>query len=409
METSAALSEHIERTSARGWAVLLLNRLQLSTVVLSSFAFGIFLPFITVDLGLTPLEAGLLQGIWWATSATLVLPFGVWFSKYRPVKLVLVSLVLLAPFIFLQGLAMNFAVLFAARFFTMLFHIVSFPARPLLFQQWASTRQYTLINAFGQSQHSVLLAVAVSTSALLIAALGSWRVAYFIQGGLILVHIVAWIAIARDSKAPVRNIQSALESQVETPLSSLKKYPQCWLMGITMFSLAATWTSVVTFLPTLLLEDRGIDLRLGGPILAFLYYGLIPGSLLGGLIARRVQNRKVLLAVPALANMLLGIAVTVTANPWLLVIFISGVGLVWVAVPAIELLPFEYPNIRPREVTVVTSLAIMFNGVGFATGPVLVGAIAQYTGSLQTGLISLALLTGVGVVSGLLYPARVAK
>ena len=39
-------------------------------------------------------------------------------------------------------------------------------------------------------------------------------------------------------------------------------------------------------------------------------------------------------------------------------------------------------------------------------GPMLVGVVAQITGSIQTGLIALSLLTGLGVIAGLAYPDR---
>ena len=68
----------------------------------------------------------------------------------------------------------------------------------------------------------------------------------------------------------------------------------------------------------------------------------------------------------------------------------------WVASPVIELLPFEFPGIGPREVVVVAALINTVTGMGFAVGPVVVGAVAEYTGSLQTGLLVLTLMTGVG-------------
>ena len=45
-------------------------------------------------------------------------------------------------------------------------------------------------------------------------------------------------------------------------------------------------------------------------------------------------------------------------------------------------------------------------GIGFAVGPMVVGIVAQLSGSIQTGLLVMALLTGVGVVAGLAYPNR---
>ena len=80
-----------------------------------------FLPFIREDLDITPLQAGLLQGVWWITAAGLSLPFGAWFSRFRPVPLALVSLVLGAPFLFVQALAPGFWLLLLGA---VLFHPV---------------------------------------------------------------------------------------------------------------------------------------------------------------------------------------------------------------------------------------------------------------------------------------------
>jgi cyanate permease len=44
------------------------------------------------------------------------------------------------------------------------------------------------------------------------------------------------------------------------------------------------------------------------------------------------------------------------------------------------------------------------SGLGFAVGPMVVGLVAQRSGSLETGLFVLCALTGVGVIAGWLYP-----
>ena len=406
MDDAAACDDQLSRTPPRGWAVILLSRFRRSSIVVNSFAFGIFLPFITEDLGLTPLQAGLLQAVWWVATAALTLPFGALFSRFRPVPLTLVSMTLVVPFVFLQGLAANFIALFAARLLLVVSNLISIPARTLLLQQWAARRDYATVNAVGLSQHSLLLAISISLSAVLIGAVGSWRTAYFIQGGLMVAQLIAWLLVAKERHAPVSGFQVRLRAPQRSPIAAIRAYPQAWLIGVTMFFLAATWTAMVTFLPTLLLQDKGISLTLGGPLLAFLYYSLVPFALSAGWISRKVPNRKLLLAVPAVCNVALGVAITVTPHPLLLMALITGLGLVWVASPVIELLPFEFPGIGPREVVVVAALINTVTGMGFAVGPVVVGAVAEYTGSLQTGLLVLTLLTGVGVISALLYPSH---
>ena len=395
----------VERTSPRGWVVLMLCQLQLSSLRLSSFVLGVLLPFIAQDLALSPVQVGLLQGVWWVTAAVALLPFGVWFSRYRPVSITRLSMLVVAPVLLLQGLANGFLMLFAARFLAVLFHSLTIAVRPLLFHQWAARRQYALINAVGLSLHSLLLAVAVSAGALLIVWLGSWRSAYYLQAAFVAAQAIAFILVARESKAPAQDIDDALQNQPTNPLSALRKYKRGWLIAITMFSLASVWTGIVTFLPTLLQEERGIEITLGGPLLGFLYYGLIPGALAGGWVNRKFSNRRVLLTVPALLNVLLALAIVLTTDTLLLAAAITALGLVWIAVPALEMLPFEFDDIRPREVAAVSALVAMFAGLGFAAGPMIVGVVAELSGSLLAGLVVMALCSTVGVVAGLMYPA----
>ncbi len=173
-----------------------------------------------------------------------------------------------------------------------------------------------------------------------------------------------------------------------------------------MFSLSATWTAIVTFLPTLILQERGIPISLGGPLLGFLYYGLIPGALAGGLINRWASNRRLLLTVPASLNVLLALGISLVHGTAPLAVLIAGMGLVWVAVPALEMLPFEFEGIAPREVTAISALVVTLSALGFAAGPMITGTVAQFTGSLQTGLVAMSLASVVGVGAGLMYPAR---
>jgi cyanate permease len=404
MDTSASLSAGFTRTPVRGWVVALLSRAHLSSSAVISYAFGIYLPFIRKDLQLSPWEVGLLQGVWWVTSALVALPASVIFSRFRPGPLILVSLLIAVPFLFLQGIATSFMVLLLARFLFMCGIVLATPARPLVLQQWIAPHQYASVQAAGLCVHSSILALSLGTSAWVITLIGSWRLAYMAQGWLFVAQALLWLLIAQERYAPVQGLKRALAQPQDSPLRALRTYPRGWLLGITLFAMSATWTAIVTFLPTVLLEQHGLPPTRSGPLLGFLYYGLIPCSLLGGWIAKRVTNRKLLLWIPALCNVILGVTVVYTATPWLLMLLLTGIGLAWVVSPIIEVLPFEFPGIRPREVAVLGSLIRTLMGLGFAVGPMVTGLVAELTGSLQTGLLTLCVLTGIGVLAGLLYP-----
>ncbi|ETW92224.1 MAG: hypothetical protein ETSY2_54065, partial [Candidatus Entotheonella gemina] len=237
MDTSASLSAGLTRTPKRGWLVALLSRVQQSSFALLSYSFGMFFPFIRDDLGLTPWQAGVLQGVWWLSAATLALPCGMWFSRYRPIPLISASLLLGLPFIFLQGLAHSFWMLLLARFGIVVSFVLATPARPLIMQEWVAPPQYALVQSIGLSLHSTLLATAISSSVFLITFVGSWRYGYMALGCFFVLHTLTWISIAREKVAPVKGLQQALQSYREPLVRILWKYPQGWLIGITMFAL----------------------------------------------------------------------------------------------------------------------------------------------------------------------------
>ena len=76
---------------------------------------GLLLPAITSDLGLSPIEQGILgsAGFWGAI--VLAIPLGLWASRFRPKPLTTVTMLLGALFVLVQGWAPVFAILILGR------------------------------------------------------------------------------------------------------------------------------------------------------------------------------------------------------------------------------------------------------------------------------------------------------
>ena len=409
-----------ERTSIRGWTVLLLNRLHYSTVVLASFGFGLFLPFLQEDLGLSYLQIGLLQAVAWGTSAVCLVPFSVLLARFNPNYRVLVGLALMTPCLFTQGLAGGFWTLLASRFFMVLTQAGMTPARPLLLRWWVVPRQYSNVTAVGLSLHSTFMAAALTFSPVIIVILNSWRLAYFLQAGLMGCHFMIWAVLTWKSPRSIEESASSTtrddpsrsnerdESNVRTPslAAALVRYPHAWLLGIVMLCLSASWTTVLTFLPIILETDRGVSISAGSILFGFLYYVLIPGGSLGSWFFNHITNRRVMVMLPALLNVVATVGALLAGNEWAVAIALSGMGLAWAFVPAMEILPFEFPDIRTREVSVIAGLVQTFGAIGFGGGPVLAGALAETTGSLVTGVLVVGGLTGLAVLAAAALPSR---
>ncbi len=398
----------------------MLNRLHYSTVVLASFGFGLFLPFLKEDLGLSYLQIGLLQAVAWGTSAVCLVPFSVLLARFNPNRRVLVGLALMTPFLFTQGLAGGFWTLLASRFLMVLTQAGMTPARPLLLRWWVAPRQYSNVTAVGLSLHSTFMAAALTFSPVIIVVLNSWRLAYFLQAALMAGHFLLWAGLTRkappsleetanftpgDSLADIDQ-NSEPVAQTTSLLSALIRYPYAWLLGVVMLCLSASWTTVLTFLPIILETERGVAISAGSLLFGFLYYVLIPGGMLGSWIFNHISNRRLMVMLPASLNLASTLGALMSGNEILAAVALTGMGLAWAFVPAMEILPFEFRNIRTREVSVVAGLVQTLGAIGFGGGPALAGALAEITGSLVTGVLVVGGLTGMAVLAAAALPRR---
>ena len=413
-------AESVQGTSPRGWSVLLLNRLHYSTVVLASFGFGLFLPFLQEDLGLTYLQIGVLQAVAWGTSAVFLVPLSVALARFNPNHRVLVGLALMTPFLFTQGLAQGFWTLLSSRFLMILTQAGMGPSRPLLLRWWAAPRHYSKVTAVGLSLHSTFMAAALTFSPIIIVVMNSWRSAYFLQAGLMAGHLLVWATLTRNAPRSLEEIPAPSDSgggdsQVDPTqrddgslsiAKALVRYPHAWLLGLVMLCLSASWTTVLTFLPTILETQRGVAISTGSILFGFLYYVLVPGGMLGAWIFKHITNRRVMVLLPAMLNLVSTLGALLAGSQVAAAAALTGMGLAWVFVPAMEILPFEFRNVRTREVSVISGLVQTFGAVGFGGGPMLAGALADGTGSLNTGVLVVGGLTGVAVLAAAALPRR---
>ena len=172
-----------------------------------------------------------------------------------------------------------------------------------------------------------------------------------------------------------------------------------------MLCLSASWTTVLTFLPTILEEERGIAISAGSMLFGFMYYVLIPGGLLGSRIFQRITDRRLMVLLPAAMNTVFhgdsaagrrstaggggvdrrGVGVGCSCRRW-------------------RYSPSSSGAIRAREVSVLAGLVQTFSAIGFGGGPLLAGALAQASGSAVTGVLVVGGLTGLAILAAAMLP-----
>ena len=398
------LSEPALRTHTplRGWAIFILFQQMGSFATLVSFTFGLMLPSIRKDVGLSDTQAGALAAVAWAVSAVLAVPFAAYFSRFNPVRLVGVMAALVAICVALQSIAASFAMLFAIRFASVILQASQAPARPILIQQWISLRHIATANGLSFAFHSIIQALALSTLAVVIGWLGGWRETYIALGAAMGVFVILWHVVARervDAGPPARR-------QPQPSMLIVLRYKPVLILAAAQMAPAAMWTALLAFLPTYLEEDRGLSLGVAGLAVGILYWGAATSGFLAGFLDRRVPNRKALIAGPAVLFLVGGLGILLIPNPYVVAVFAFFLGIGWIMQPIISTLPYHLPGIKPRELAVVNGFLMMTASVGFALGPIIAGIIADVTGSMLTALVSVTLLCITSVGFGLAYPVN---
>lgn len=391
-----------EHTPLRGWAIFVLFQQMGSFATLVSFTFGLMLPSIREDVGLSDTQAGALAAVAWAVSAACAVPFAAYFSRFNPVRLVGVMAALVAICVALQSLAASFLMLFIIRFASVLLQASQAPARPILIQQWISLRHIATANGLSFAFHSIIQAVALSTLAIVIGWLGGWRETYIALGGAMGLFVVLWMIVARerpDAGPPARR-------QPQPSMLIVLRYKPVLILAGAQMAPAAMWTALLAFLPTYLEEDRGISLGLAGLSVGLLYWGAATSGFLAGYLDRRIPSRKALIAGPAALFLIGGFGVLLISNSYIVAIFAFFLGIGWIMQPIISTLPYHLPGIKPRELAVVNGFLMMTASIGFALGPILAGIIADITGSMLTALLTVTLLCVTSVAFGLAYPGN---
>lgn len=385
-----------------GWLVMgFLWGLNL-VVPLAAVSLGIMLPSMTEELGISPVQAGILGAAWFLGSALVSLPASIWLSRFSPKKITFLSIFLAGMTLLLQGWAPTFTVLLAARFLFVITVASRIQAEVLLIHQWFTSRQIAVVISISIGVLSIGQVAAVGLTPYLMILFSGWRNVYFVLGAFLLVGALLWLVIGRErAHAPTR--ESEL-SQMRSPISVLRRHKFLWVLAIAPSGAALAWGSVMTFWPTHALDSLNLSLPSVGMLMTLFPVGGIAAAFLAGPLSDLIGRRKPFLWVPGILLTPLYIVLFTTKLPVLAGILLLVAGwnaMVWV--PIIRTIPFDL-RLAPRETAVATGLSMTLLPIVGALGPPLVGAVQQLTGSLQIGLLSIVAFPLTLLIGGLLIP-----
>ena len=105
---------------------------------------GILLPAISQDIGISPMQQGMLSSAPFWANLTLMVVVSWWTSRYPPKILVTMTMILGALSLFFQGWGPSFVWLMLGRLAFGVTMIAREPARSLLIRQWLPQREVNI-------------------------------------------------------------------------------------------------------------------------------------------------------------------------------------------------------------------------------------------------------------------------
>ena len=305
-----------------------------------------------------------------------------------------------ALFVAFNGWAPTIAILFIARIGLGMIYLSTQASRTMLLLDWIPVRQIGIANGVIFSVIEAVVGAGFIVMPLILAAVDDWRSALYIWAGACGVGAALWLVLGRDK--PAKEREELARPGVRSPLGSLFRYKETWILGLGVSGASGGRMAFATFWPTYLGDEYGISITIAGLILGLAGIARAP-VILGVTLSSFISARTPLLLV------ICGILECVTFmgmifGETLPFLFLSGIinGMVMVFIPAMMTMLYRLPGIQEREAAVAVAIYFSCLWAGAALGPVVTGLLSEAKGDLGFALLVMALGPLSLVVSGLI-------
>ena len=251
------------------------------------------LPFQREELGLTLVESGFIATIFNVIGMLVGMFVGVLCDRFGHKRLGLGGLAVMCLAGFLGAAAWDFPSLLASRFFEGVGFILFTVAGPALMAAAAADSRHRMkVMGLWSSYMPSGGSLAILLAPLALAAAG-WRGLWVTWS---VAAAVALLLVARYAPTPrygeVRSMKLALESL---------RQPGSVALALLFAFYVAQWTSVMIWLPTFLVDERGASAAVASFLTALMVLVNVPGNIGGGwLIAHGVRRGTLILAAAAI-------------------------------------------------------------------------------------------------------------
>lgn len=327
----------------------------------------------------------------------------------------------------LMGVAIGFKSLLALRLALGVGEAAAYPSNAGITARWFPDKERATVSGLFDSASKFGGAVAMPLIVWMIYTF-DWRMTFLIIGGVGIFWVIAWYFIYSENpedhkKISQEEVRLIRDGQVQKhgdksvlPMKwyKLLRYRNIWAMCLGFFTINYTSYFFITWLPTYLVKDKGMDfIKMGMvaalPLLSGMIIEVAAGWASDRMVHKKVLSltttRKLFLTIGLLMALCIGFAPftdSVFMTVFLLCVAKSGVT---VAASQVWALPGD---VAPKNsVSIVAGLQNTVSNLGGAVGPIITGAIVAATGSFTWALVFSAALVVLGIANYLFLMGKV--
>lgn len=402
------------------WLAIAIN--YIDRTVLSASA-----PHLIKELDINPELMGFIMAAFFWSYALLQIPAGWFADRFGQKKGLGIAVGWWSVATMCMGLATGFKSLFALRLGLGVGEAAAYPSNAGIAARWFPDRERATVSGLFDSASKFGGAVAMPLIVWMIAMF-DWRITFLIIGSLGLFWVIAWYfiyaenpenhkRISKEEIALIRNGQANKHGDKNIkPMKwyRLLRYRNIWAMCIGFFTINYTSYFFITWLPTYLVKDKGMDfLKMGFAAALPLICGMVFEVLAGWASDRVVDKkwlsltatRKLFLIIGLMLALCIGFAPftnSVYTTVALLCIAKSGTT---IAASQVWALPGD---VAPKNsVSIVAGLQNTVSNMGGVIGPIITGIIVSATGHFTWALVFSAALVLIGILNYLFLLGKV--
>ena len=245
---------------------------------------SIAMPVLILQFGLTPVAAGYLLSAFIWSYAPCQLPAGMILDRWGTRKTAARCIAFWSAATALTGAAASFPFLFFTRLLLGIGESPTFPLAARAIREWAPVKERALAFSISGSGPAFGTAVSAITIAWLVSTIG-WRLAFVFSGALGFIWVAVWLVVYRDPEqaswlqATERQMILAERSPGGTSdthgmkLPELLSYQTMWGLFLVQGCVNYTQYLFLTWLPTYLVQSRGLNILHSGLQTGLCYFG----------------------------------------------------------------------------------------------------------------------------------------